>query len=170
LVGKSVGKRPLGRPRRRWEDNIRMELREMWWESVDWIHVAHDRDQWRVLLNVTWEARLNALLDSSVQSCECNYAQSHLQVTRRGRNSPRNVWFEVYSCLWWSAGVAADKTPDSHQSQCYRPLITHLHRYYFLFPQIITFWFPIVFPPHNTLEQQVSYESLWGCVLFNPYG
>jgi hypothetical protein len=44
-VRKPDGNRPLGRPRRRWEDNIRMDLREVGWEGVDWIHVAQDRDQ-----------------------------------------------------------------------------------------------------------------------------
>jgi hypothetical protein len=47
LVGKLEGKRPLGRPKRRWEDNIRMVLREMGWEGVVWIHLAQERDQWR---------------------------------------------------------------------------------------------------------------------------
>jgi hypothetical protein len=43
LVGNLKGKRPLGRPRRRWEDNIRMDLREIWREGVDWMHVVQDR-------------------------------------------------------------------------------------------------------------------------------
>jgi hypothetical protein len=38
-------KRPLGKPRRTWEDNIRMDPREIWWEGVDWMHLAQDRDQ-----------------------------------------------------------------------------------------------------------------------------
>jgi hypothetical protein len=45
LVGKSEGKRPLGRPRRRWDDNIKMDLREKRWGGMDWIHLAQDRDQ-----------------------------------------------------------------------------------------------------------------------------
>jgi hypothetical protein len=44
LVGKPEGKRPLGIPRRRWEDNIRMDRREIGWEDVDWMHLAQDRD------------------------------------------------------------------------------------------------------------------------------
>jgi hypothetical protein len=44
LVGKHEGKRPLGRPRCKWEDIIIMHLREVWWEGVEWIHVAQDRD------------------------------------------------------------------------------------------------------------------------------
>jgi hypothetical protein len=49
LVGKPKGKRPIGRPR--WEENITMNLREIGWEGVDWIHVAQNRYQWRVLVS-----------------------------------------------------------------------------------------------------------------------
>jgi hypothetical protein len=45
LVGKPEGKRPLGRPRHRWEDNIRMDLTEIGWGGMDWIDLAQDRDQ-----------------------------------------------------------------------------------------------------------------------------
>ena len=47
LVGKPEGKRPLGRPRRRWEDNIKMDLREVGCDPGEWIDLAEDRDQWR---------------------------------------------------------------------------------------------------------------------------
>jgi hypothetical protein len=47
-----VGKRPLGRPRRRWVDNFKMNLRETGWDGVDWIDMAQDRDQWRALVNM----------------------------------------------------------------------------------------------------------------------
>jgi hypothetical protein len=50
LVGKPEGKRPLGRPRRRWVDNIRMYLGEVGWGDVDWIGLAKDRNRWRELL------------------------------------------------------------------------------------------------------------------------
>jgi len=50
LVGKAEGKRPLGRPRRRWEDNIKMDLREVG-GSGDWMELAQDRDRWRALVN-----------------------------------------------------------------------------------------------------------------------
>jgi hypothetical protein len=46
LVGQYERKRPLRRPRRRWEDNIRLGLREIAWKGVDWIHLAQDSDQW----------------------------------------------------------------------------------------------------------------------------
>jgi hypothetical protein len=51
LMGNPKGKRPLGRPRRRWEDGIRMELREIGWGSAEWIQLAQDRDLWRALAN-----------------------------------------------------------------------------------------------------------------------
>jgi len=52
LVWKPVGKRPLWRPRRRWEDNIKMDLREIGCGGMDWIELAQDRDRWRALVNV----------------------------------------------------------------------------------------------------------------------
>jgi hypothetical protein len=60
LAGKPEGKRPLGRPRRRWEDGIRMDLREIGWGSVDWIQLAQDRDQWRDLVNTVLNLRVLA--------------------------------------------------------------------------------------------------------------
>jgi hypothetical protein len=45
------GKRPLGRPRHRWEGNIRIDLREVQWEGVDWSDIAEERDQWQDLVN-----------------------------------------------------------------------------------------------------------------------
>jgi len=58
LVLESEGKRPLRRPRRRWEDNIRMDLKEIGWEGVYWIHLAQDRDQWRALVNTVMNFRV----------------------------------------------------------------------------------------------------------------
>jgi hypothetical protein len=57
-VRKPEGKRPLGRIRRRWEDNIRMDLREIGWSSTDWIDLAQDRDQWRALVNTVMNIRV----------------------------------------------------------------------------------------------------------------
>jgi hypothetical protein len=50
-VGKPEGRRPLGRPRRRWVDNIRMDLVEVGWGDVGWIGLAKDRNRWRALVN-----------------------------------------------------------------------------------------------------------------------
>jgi len=51
LVGKLKGKRSIGRPRRRWEDNVRMYLMEIRWEGVDWMHLSRDRYQWWAVVN-----------------------------------------------------------------------------------------------------------------------
>ena len=51
LVGKPEGRRPLGRPRRRWVDNIRMDLQEVVWEYMDWIGLAQNSDRWRTLVS-----------------------------------------------------------------------------------------------------------------------
>jgi hypothetical protein len=59
LVGNPEGKIPLGRPRRRWVDNIKMNLRDIGWDVVDWIHMAQDRDQWRVLVNTVLNLRVS---------------------------------------------------------------------------------------------------------------
>jgi hypothetical protein len=57
LVGKPEGKRPLGRPRRRWVDNIKMDHSEIRWYYMDWIDLAKDRDQWRALVNTVMDLR-----------------------------------------------------------------------------------------------------------------
>jgi hypothetical protein len=58
LVGKPEGKRLLGRPRRRWVNNIKVDLREIEWDSLDWIDLAQDRDQWRALVNMVMNLRV----------------------------------------------------------------------------------------------------------------
>jgi hypothetical protein len=58
LVGKPERKRPLGRPRRRWVDNIRMDRGEVGWGVVDWIDLAEDRNRWRALVNSVLNLRV----------------------------------------------------------------------------------------------------------------
>jgi hypothetical protein len=58
LEGKPEGRRPLGRPRRRWLDNVRMDLVEMGWGDTDWIGLAQDRDRWRALVNAVMNLRV----------------------------------------------------------------------------------------------------------------
>jgi hypothetical protein len=58
LVGKPEGKRPLGRPRRRWVDNIKMDLAEVGWGDVDWIGMAQDRNRWRAVVNSVLNLRV----------------------------------------------------------------------------------------------------------------
>ena len=57
-VGKPEGKRPLGRPKRRWEDNIKMDLREVGRDPRDWIALAEDRDQWRAYIRAVMNLRV----------------------------------------------------------------------------------------------------------------
>jgi hypothetical protein len=58
FVGTSEGKRPLGRPRSRWEHNIRINFREIWWDGVECLHLAQDRDQWRAVVNTVMNLRV----------------------------------------------------------------------------------------------------------------
>jgi hypothetical protein len=58
LVGKPEGTRPFGRARRRWEDNIKIDLREVGWGDMDWINLAQDRDRWRALVNAVMNLRV----------------------------------------------------------------------------------------------------------------
>jgi hypothetical protein len=57
-VGEPEGKRPVGRPRRRYVDNIIIDLREIEWDGMDWFDVTQDRDQWRALLNTVMNLRV----------------------------------------------------------------------------------------------------------------
>jgi len=57
-VGKPGGKRPLGRPRRRWEDNIKLDLQEMGCGGMNWIELAQDRDRWRAVVSAVMNLRV----------------------------------------------------------------------------------------------------------------
>jgi hypothetical protein len=59
LVGKPEGKRPLGRPRHRWEDNINMDLQEVKCGGLDWIELVQDRDRWRAFVNALMNLRVS---------------------------------------------------------------------------------------------------------------
>jgi len=58
MVGKPEGRRPMGRPRRRWEDNIKTDFQEVGCGDMDWIELAQDRDRWRVLVNAVVNLRV----------------------------------------------------------------------------------------------------------------
>ena len=69
LVGKPEGKRPLGRPRRRWEDNIKMDFQEMGGGGGDWMKLAQDRDRWRALVNAVMNFRVRLNAGNFLTSC-----------------------------------------------------------------------------------------------------
>ncbi|KAJ4441953.1 hypothetical protein ANN_11817 [Periplaneta americana] len=64
LVGRPEGKRPLGRPKRRWEENIKMDLREVGYDDREWINLAQDRDQWRAYVRAAMNLRVVAVKET----------------------------------------------------------------------------------------------------------
>ena len=70
LVEKTEGKRPLGRPRRRWEDNIKMYLEEVGRGCGDWLELAQDRDGWRALVSMVMNLRVPESAGNFLISCE----------------------------------------------------------------------------------------------------
>ena len=58
-MGKSEGRRTLGRPKRKWEDNIKMHFQEVEWEGVDWIDLAQDRNRWRTVVNTVMNLQVS---------------------------------------------------------------------------------------------------------------
>jgi hypothetical protein len=65
LMGKSEGKRALGRPRHRWEDNIKIDLREIGWDDMDWINLTEGKEQWLALVNMVMNLRGRKVLGNS---------------------------------------------------------------------------------------------------------
>jgi hypothetical protein len=79
LVGKPEGKRPLGRPRRRWEDNIKMDLQEVGLGCGDWKESAQDRDRWRAIVGTVKNLRVPKNLGNFLTSCkDCLSSQERL--------------------------------------------------------------------------------------------
>jgi hypothetical protein len=70
LVGKPEGKRPLGRPKHRWEDNIKMDLQEVGWGSMDSIEVAKGRDRWQALVNAVMNLWVPQIMGNFLTSCK----------------------------------------------------------------------------------------------------
>jgi hypothetical protein len=70
LLGKPEGKKPLGRPRRRWEENIKMELQEVGCWDMDWIELAQDIDSWRAFVNAVMNLRVPSNVENFLTSCK----------------------------------------------------------------------------------------------------
>ena len=86
LVGKPERRRPLGRPRRRWVDNIRMDLQEVECEYMDWIGLAQDRDRWRTLVSAVMNLRVPWNSGNFLTSCK------PVSVSRRTLHHGVSVW------------------------------------------------------------------------------
>jgi hypothetical protein len=76
------GKRPLGRPRRRWVDNSKIDLREIGWDGMDWIDLAHDRDQWRVLVNTVMNLRVPLNVGKFLSGCKIGSFSGRVQLRK----------------------------------------------------------------------------------------
>jgi hypothetical protein len=83
LVGKPEGKRPLGRPRRRWVGNIKMDLREIGWDGVDWIDIAQDREQWWALANTVLNLRVPQNAMEFLRSCAIDASSRRAQLRKQ---------------------------------------------------------------------------------------
>ncbi|KAJ4439479.1 hypothetical protein ANN_07603 [Periplaneta americana] len=99
LVGRPEGKRPLGKPRRRWEDNIKMDLKEVGYDDRDWINLAQDRDQWRAYVKAAMNLRL-----PSISGGRLLYPQAE-DAPCRGDRDP-HTWLVIivvlYGCETWT--------------------------------------------------------------------
>ena len=73
LVGKPEGNRPLGRPRRRWKDNIKMDLQEVGGGCEDWMELAQDRDRWRALVSTVMNLGVSNKAGNFLTSCRTSY-------------------------------------------------------------------------------------------------
>jgi hypothetical protein len=81
-VGKPEGKRPLGRPRRRWVDNIKMDLGEIGWDGMDWIDLAQDRDRWRALVNTVMNLQVPLNAGKFVSCCTIGSFSGRAQIRK----------------------------------------------------------------------------------------
>jgi hypothetical protein len=107
LMVKPEGKRPLGRRRRRWKDNIKIDHKEIWWGVMNWIHVAQDRDQWQAIVNtvislrgsIKWWAILECLSGWRLLKKD-SPPWSYLWLDS-GRNQPRFISEVLSQHLHW---------------------------------------------------------------------
>ncbi|KAJ4435328.1 hypothetical protein ANN_17938 [Periplaneta americana] len=98
LVGRSGGKRPLGRPRRRWEDNIKMYLRAVGYDDRDWINLAQDRDQWRAYVRAAMNLREKVLRKRLVKCFVCSVALYGSETWTLRRSEEKRLALEMW--IW----------------------------------------------------------------------
>ncbi|KAJ4433927.1 hypothetical protein ANN_16245 [Periplaneta americana] len=89
LVGRPEGKRPLGRPRRRWEDNIKMDLREVGYDDRDWINLAQDRDRWRAYVRAAMNLRVVVITDDVQNVHLLLEYRPHIDVSLTCKHDPK---------------------------------------------------------------------------------
>ncbi|KAJ4439205.1 hypothetical protein ANN_07324 [Periplaneta americana] len=108
LVGRPEGKRPLGRPRRRWEDNIKMDLREVGYDDRDWINLAQDRDRWRAYVRAAMNLRSLMLAGSEFQSLgRAIVKEDEYEEVRWDGIVSIVSWRERVFRLWWEERLPA---------------------------------------------------------------
>ncbi|KAJ4427033.1 hypothetical protein ANN_26832 [Periplaneta americana] len=102
LVGRPEGKRPLGMPRRRWEDNIKMDLRELGYDDRDWINLAQDRDRWRAYVRAAMNLRSLMLAGNEFQSLgKAIVKEDEYEEVRWDGIVSIVSWRERVFILWW---------------------------------------------------------------------
>ncbi|KAJ4434726.1 hypothetical protein ANN_23294 [Periplaneta americana] len=111
LVGRPEGKRPLGRPRRRWEDNIKMDLREVGYDDRDWINLAQDRDRWRAYVRAAMNLRFRIILIGLQQK-----QKQESSVKRLGAN-PQTIKENTENLLEESEDIGLEVNPEKTKFQ-----------------------------------------------------
>jgi hypothetical protein len=105
LVGKPERKSPLGRPRRRWEDGIKMDLREIGWGGVEWIQLAQDRDRWRAVVNAVMNLWVLAARSYSItHGVSLLYAVPQLTWQLSYESHSPMLFFIAYLTIVWQLG------------------------------------------------------------------
>jgi hypothetical protein len=94
-LGNPEEMRPLGRPRRRWVDNIKMELREIGWGGIDWIGLTQDRDQWWAHVNTVMNLRVSQNIWKFLSSCTTGYFSRRSEVHEVS-------WLFIMTSVYWS--------------------------------------------------------------------
>ncbi|KAJ4434100.1 hypothetical protein ANN_16420 [Periplaneta americana] len=114
LVGRPEGKIPLGRPKRRWEDNIKMDLREVGYDDRDWIKLAQDRDQWRAYVRAAMNLRSLMLAGNEFQSLgKAVVKEDEYEEVRWDGIVSIVSWRERVFRLWWEERLSFDRLTAS---------------------------------------------------------